>query len=118
MGRLEDGSITFYQQGNFVDLDFDLSGGEAEIKPFEEFVDFSAITFPYAKYRTSIKDAIWDLNEKTINMLGDSSSTFTATNFGSEDYNQENLHFNATDAHYDLSKIEMELDDESILKKS
>ncbi|MDX2304407.1 MAG: hypothetical protein NW226_16495 [Microscillaceae bacterium] len=96
--------------GNFVDVDFDLGAGKANVHPDEEFVDFASLALPYAEYRTSIKEAIWDLNKKSIAMSGDSTSFFVATIFGNEDFNEENLKFNADKALYDIQKLSMKVE--------
>ena len=96
--------------GNFVDVDFDLGAGKANVHPDEEFVDFASLSLPYAEYRTSIKEAIWDLNEKSITMSGDSTSFFVATIFGNEDFNEENLKFNANKAFYDIPNLSMQVE--------
>ncbi len=94
-------------QGNFVDVDFNLAAGKASVRPDDEFVDFASLSLPYAEYRTSIKEALWDLNKRSITMSGDSSSFFTSTIFGSEDFNEENLRFNANGATYDIQDLSM-----------
>ena len=101
-------------QGNFVDIDFDLSKGEATIKPYPEFADledFDPLVFPYAQYKTSIKEAIWSLKDRSITMKGDSTSTFTSTIFGGGEINDErDLTFNASNAFYDIKNLSMQLE--------
>lgn len=96
--------------GNFVDFEFDLSKGKSSIRPDLEFGDFASLSLPYSEYRTSIKEAIWDLKKKNITMTGDSTSYFTSTIFGSEDYNQENLRFQAPSAFYDITSLSMKVE--------
>lgn len=91
--------------GNFVDFDFDLAGGKAVVRPDAEFSDFASLNLPYAEYKTSIKEAVWELKKKNITMTGDSTSRFTSTVFGSEDTNIENLTFNASNALYDIPNL-------------
>ncbi|NJL15393.1 MAG: hypothetical protein HC913_21910 [Microscillaceae bacterium] len=93
--------------GNFVDFDFDLKNGQCVIRPDQEFGDFTALSLPYSEYRTSIKEALWDLKKRNITMSGDSSSIFTSTIFGNEDYNAENLVFNASSAFYDIPNLSL-----------
>lgn len=93
--------------GNFVDVDFDLKSGKAELHPDSEFLDFASLSLPYAEYRTSIRDALWDLNKQTIAMNGDSTSYFVSTIFGSEDYNEENLRFRANKGFYDIPNLSL-----------
>ncbi|WP_299456740.1 hypothetical protein [uncultured Microscilla sp.] len=101
-------------QGNFVDVDFDLMKGEAVIKPYPEYADiedYYPFVFPYAQYKTSIKEALWSLKDETIAMKGDSTSTFTSTIFGGGEINDErDLTFNATNAFYDIKNLSMQLD--------
>ncbi|NJO03581.1 MAG: hypothetical protein HC880_19560, partial [Bacteroidia bacterium] len=97
-------------QGNFVDIDFDLADGKANVYPDEEFQDYAFLTLPYAEYRTSIKEALWDLNKQSITMKGDTNSYFTSTIFGAEDYNEENLTFKATQAFYDINTLSMQVE--------
>lgn len=101
-------------QGNFVDVDFDLSKGEAIVKPYPEYADiedYYPFVFPYAQYKTSIKEAIWSLKDETITMKGDTTSTFTSTIFGGGEINDErDLTFNATNAFYDIKNLSMQLE--------
>ncbi|MCU0446370.1 MAG: hypothetical protein MUE85_15795 [Microscillaceae bacterium] len=93
--------------GNFVDVDIDLKSNTSYIKPDNEFSDFASLSLPYAEYRTSIKEATWDMARQTISMKGDSTTFFTSTIFGSEDYNEENLRFRANKAFYDIPNLSM-----------
>ncbi|TAG88354.1 MAG: hypothetical protein EAZ20_08695, partial [Bacteroidetes bacterium] len=93
-------------RGNFVNTVFDFIKGQTDIKPSEDFGDeFASMEFPYAEYKTSIKDALWDLNKQTIAMKGDTNSRFTATIFGTEENNTENLTFRANQALYDIPNL-------------
>jgi hypothetical protein len=95
--------------GNFVDVDIDLGAGKARIHPDEEFSDYTSLALPYAEYRTSIKEALWDLGKQTLDMEGDTTTYFTSTIFGSEDFNPENLVFRAQKAFYDIPNLTMRL---------
>jgi hypothetical protein len=64
-----------------VNLIFDLNKGQVDIKtnPNEKYAGFSSLEFPYARYRTSINQAVWNINSKQIGLKGDAStSTFTS----------------------------------------
>jgi hypothetical protein len=93
--------------GNFVDVDIDLGASKTRIHPDEEFSDFTSLALPYAEYRSSIKDATWDMGKQTIDMVGDTTTFFTSTIFGSEDFNAENLNFRAQKAFYDIPNLTM-----------
>ncbi len=96
--------------GTYVDLDFDFAAGKTSIKSNPEFSDFAALGLPYPEYKTTIKDALWDLNKQTIKMEGDTSSRFTSTIFGTDDENIENVVFRANKAFYDIPNLTMQVD--------
>lgn len=99
-------------QGNGVNVDFDLAGGVCKISPVPDIMQanpaFPFIGFPYAQFRTSIAEAIWDLNEQEIRMQGDSNSVFYSTKYADMDVAEANkdLHFHATGGVYDIRNIE------------
>ncbi len=95
--------------GNFVDFEFDLLKGKCNIRPDTEFGDFASLELPYASYRTSIQEAVWDLKKRNFVMNGDTTSYFTSTIFGAEDYNEENLRFNASFAFFDIPTLSMKV---------
>lgn len=97
-------------RGNFVNLDLDLAAGSAVIKPNPEFGDFTALALPYAEYRTSIKEAVWNLKKQTITMSGDSTSRFSSTIFGGDELSEKDLTFRATDAFYDIPNLTLLVD--------
>jgi hypothetical protein len=97
-------------EGTYVDIDFDFSAGKTTVKANPEFSDFAALRLPYPQYKTTIKEALWDLNKQTIKMDGDSTSLFTSTLFGNEDEDPENLFFRANKAFYDIPNLTMQVD--------
>ena len=97
-------------QGENVDVDFDFAAGKTNIKASPEFSDFPSFSFPYPQYKTTINEALWDLNKQTIKMDGDTTSLFTATIFGTDDGNPENLFFKANKAFYDIPNLTMQVD--------
>ena len=75
-----------------VNLIFDVSKGVADIKtsPDEKYAGYSRMEFPYARYKTSINQAVWNVSQKQIGMKGDiKTSTFTSIDEGG----QEDLNF-------------------------
>ncbi len=98
-------------QGNAVAVDFDLKRGIAKITPNDTIAKsdptYAFITFPYAKFKTSIKQATWDVNKKMITMKGDSSSVFYSTKFQEETgSNAKDLEFISTGGTYDIKDLE------------
>ncbi|HEX8528748.1 MAG TPA: hypothetical protein VF646_01950 [Cytophagales bacterium] len=92
---------------NFVNLDFDMAKGLANIKTSDnpQLVGFASLEFPYAAYKTSINKATWLLDKKLVLMEGDvATSTFTATN-----PEQEELSFNARVAGYNIDKMTLSI---------
>ena len=90
-------------EGQRVDVDFNLENQLVDISPVSGSIDdtlLSSISFPYAAYKTSIDNAIWDIKKKTISMKGDvQKSHFTATA-----PNQFGLTFSGSEALYDIDK--------------
>lgn len=94
-------------QGDDVFLDFNLEENIASISPEVEGV--AAIDFPYAQFKTSITNAVWNLEEETIRMskpedVGIENSYFYATR---EDL--DSLWFNAEEAIYRIPLQEMDI---------
>jgi hypothetical protein len=89
--------------GQRVDVNFDFQNQMVSISPVSGTLantETASITFPYAAYKTSIDNAVLDIRKKTISMKGDlESSRFTATAS-----NQYGLHFNGTEALYDIAQ--------------
>ncbi len=93
---------------NYVNIIFNLSKGLVNLKSSTDpkFAGFSSLEFPYAKYRTSINQANWDINRKIIGMNGDvKTSTFSSLD-ASE---QEDLKFNASLAVYFIEKLTLNI---------
>src|SRR5690606_12552200 len=91
--------------GNGMNVDFDITTNRASLSTAVDGfdADSSGFEFPYAAYRTSITEAIWDLNKKQSAMKGDvETSEFSAL---AED--QEGLAFKATGALYDIEKMNL-----------
>jgi hypothetical protein len=95
-------------RGNGVAVDYDLASGLCKVMPnkfiLEEAPDYLFIEFPYAKFKTSIREATWDLNKSQIIMTGDTTSYFTAYKYEGEEENK-NLQFYAVGGRYDLKDL-------------
>ena len=88
--------------GKKLNVDFDLTKGMVSINvpQTNNLADSSLLFFPNTAYRTSIGQAIWDINKKTISMNGNvANATFTST-----EASQEGLTFNGSAAFYDITK--------------
>lgn len=89
-----------------MNFDYDIASGKANIKPFSEELNIG-FDLPYAFFQTTIGEAIWDSNQKTIEMHGDSTSLFKSTKFSQGAFDERDLRFNGTDAFYDIAKLRM-----------
>jgi len=98
----------FILRGNFVDLDFNLEKGKARVSPnivAAEIPGYEPIEFPYAQYKTDIDNAIWDLNNKEINMKGDEYSLFTSIYWANQGMPERDVFFNGSEARYDIKSL-------------
>ncbi len=90
-------------KGEKVDIAFNVDHQSVNISPGDgSFNDTiaSSISFPNAAYKTTIDNATWDINKKTISMAGDViNSQFTSTA-----KNQYGLAFNGAVALYDITE--------------
>ncbi|MCS6822203.1 MAG: hypothetical protein NZ551_10085 [Microscillaceae bacterium] len=95
-----------------IDFDFDLEKGQSRILPNPDplYREFAALSFPYAKYKTTIKDALWDLNKQIITLTGDTTSRFTSTKFGQGALTNKDLDFRAEKGVYDIKKLRLDLE--------
>ncbi|HYG37615.1 MAG TPA: hypothetical protein VD908_03305 [Cytophagales bacterium] len=87
-------------QGDDVKLDFNLEENYAKISP--EVEGAAALSFPYSKYKSSINEVIWKLDEKKILMSVPEGSDLESSYFYSTRKDQDSLVFNATSAEYDI----------------
>lgn len=91
--------------GEDIRLDFDLTQNNATIRP--EQVGKVAISFPYAQMKTSITEAIWDLEDSTVTMTKPESIPIEDSYFFSTRADLDSLAFNAERAVYDINSREL-----------
>lgn len=91
--------------GTDVRLNFDLVSNEAAISP--EIEGVAAITFPYAQYKTSISNAVWDLDAQKVTMSKPEDVDISNSYFYTTRKELDSLAFNATAAEYDMRELEL-----------
>ena len=84
--------------GDDVHLDFDLQANKVDIRPEEEGV--AAIAFPYAMFKTSITQAVWDLEEESVRMSKPADVDIANSYFYATREELDSLAFNAEEAVY------------------
>lgn len=85
-----------------VKFDFFVDQEYAEFSPEEE--GFASNEFPFARYKTSIPKAVWDLKKKTVTMTKPEGADLSSSIFYSTLPDQDSLNFQATGAVYDIAK--------------
>ncbi len=93
--------------GDDIRLDFDLTTNTAIIKP--ERVGVAAISFPYAQMKTSITQAIWDLEDSVVTMTKPEDIPIEDSYFFSTREALDSLAFNAEKAVYDINTQELNI---------
>lgn len=93
--------------GDDVFLDFNLEENIATISPEVEGV--AAIDFPYAQFKTSITNAVWDLEEETIRMSKPDDVDIENSYFYATRKDLDSLWFNAEEAVYRIQLQEMDI---------
>lgn len=88
-----------------VRVAFDLTNNKATINP--EIEGEAALNFPYANYRTSIPTAEWDLEDRRVVMKKPDNININNSYFYSTNPDQDSLVFNATEAVYNIDKLEL-----------
>lgn len=88
-----------------VRLDFDLSQNFAEIRP--EIAGDAVLEFPFAQFKTSIPSAIWDLDSSVVRMKKPEQFNLEDSYFYTTRKDLDSLSFYATDAIYDINKLEL-----------
>ena len=91
--------------GNDVRLNFNLVKGIADISP--EIEGVAALEFPYAQFRTSITNASWNLEDKTVKMSKPDDIDISKSYFYTTRKELDKLAFNATDAIYDINTLQL-----------
>lgn len=93
--------------GDDVRLNFDLDDNYAIIGP--EVEGEAAIEFPYAKFKTSITRAKWDLTNQKITMAKPDNVPLESSYFYTTREDLDSLRFNATQATYDITSQELKV---------
>jgi 5-keto 4-deoxyuronate isomerase len=102
--------------GNKMNVSFNLATGLVTIKtPTNlKLEDSTSLYFPYTAYKTSINNAEWDINKKTITMKGDVRNT----TFTSIEPSQEGLSFNGSQALYEIEKQSLNINGVPFIKSA
>lgn len=93
--------------GTDVRVKFNLAQNYADISP--EIAGDDAIDFPFAQFKTSIKNARWDLTSQKVTMSKDPNDPIESSYFYTTRKELDSLHFNAEKAEYDLNKQELKV---------
>lgn len=91
--------------GNDIRLDFDLTNNTATIRP--ERIGVAAISFPYAQMKTSITEAVWDLEDSVVTMTKPDNIQIEDSYFFTTRDDLDSLAFNAEKAIYDINTQEL-----------
>ncbi len=91
--------------GEDINLNFDLINDEAAISP--EIEGVAAIDFPYAQFKTSISQAIWNLDNRKITMTKPENVAMENSYFYSTREELDSLAFNGTQAEYDIDSLKL-----------
>lgn len=83
-------------------IDFDLDKRLVSFTP--EIEGDASNSFPYVEYRSSLQEAVWDLDKKNVILSVKDSSDISKSYFYSTRKDQDSLVFNATHALYDIPK--------------
>jgi len=84
-------------------VDFDLEKGIANFGPEKQ--GFASTEFPYAQYKTSIENGLWDLEKRKVFLTAADTSNITTSYFYSTHPQQDSLVFNATRAEYLIDSL-------------
>ncbi|MEM6736465.1 MAG: hypothetical protein AAF620_10405 [Bacteroidota bacterium] len=93
--------------GDDIRLDFDLTTNTAVVRPEKSGV--AAISFPYAQMKTSITEAVWDLEDSVVTMTKPSDIPIRDSYFFSTREELDSLAFNAERAIYDINSEELNI---------
>lgn len=91
--------------GDDIRLDFDLTNNTATVRP--EKVGVAAISFPYAQMKTSITEAVWDLEDSIVTMTKPPEIPLEDSYFFTTREDLDSLAFNAEKAIYDINTKEL-----------
>ena len=87
--------------GDDIRLDFDLTNNTATVRP--ETQGIAAISFPYAQMKTSITEAVWDLEDSVVIMTKPEEIPIEDSYFYTTREDLDSLAFNAERAVYDIN---------------
>ncbi|XOV92518.1 MAG: hypothetical protein ACFHWX_20220 [Bacteroidota bacterium] len=93
--------------GDDVRLDFDLIKNEATIRP--EVSGVAAVSFPYAQMKTSINNAVWDLEDSVVTMTKPDNVPLEDSYFYTTRKELDSLAFYGTEAVYDINTYELQI---------
>ncbi len=91
--------------GDDIRLNFNLIDNEADISP--EIEGVAAINFPYAQMKTSITNAKWNLEDRTVKMQKPEEVDINSSYFYTTRKELDSLAFNATSASYDINSLQL-----------
>ena len=102
--------------GNNMNVSFNLATGLVSIKTPKNLKldDSTNLYFPYTAYKTSINNAEWNINKKTIAMKGNVKNT----TFTSLEPSQEGLSFNGSEALYEIDKQSLNINGVPFIKSA
>ncbi len=90
-----------------VKFDFDLDKAIAHFTP--EVEGEASNEFPYAMYKSSLNNGVWDLHKKIVSMKMPEGGDIAKSYFYSTRLDQDSLVFNATEAVYDITKLTLNI---------
>ena len=93
--------------GEDVRLDFDLIQNSATIKP--EVSGEDAISFPFAQMKTSITNAVWDLEDSVVTMTKPENVPLEESYFYTTRKELDSLAFYGTEANYDINTYQLQV---------
>ncbi|MFK7951584.1 MAG: hypothetical protein AB8B73_01960 [Ekhidna sp.] len=91
--------------GDDIRLEFDLTDNTATIRP--ERIGIAAISFPYAQMKTSITEAIWDLEDSIVTMTKPDAIALKDSYFFTTREDLDSLAFTGEKAIYDINSREL-----------
>ncbi len=91
--------------GNDIRLEFDLTDNTATIRP--ERIGTAAISFPYAQIKTSITEAVWDLEDSVVTMIKPEAIDIKDSYFYTTREDLDSLAFSGEKAIYDINTREL-----------
>ena len=91
--------------GDDIRLHFDLTNNTADISP--EIEGVAAINFPYAQMKTSITNAKWNLEDRSVKMEKPEEVDINSSYFYSTREELDSLAFNGAAATYDMNELQL-----------